>query len=104
MVIRDTFGHVFGCFMTEEWHFCSTFYGTQEAFVFTFHKGEDLRISAATEEGTAIQYSDSQVIIIGGSYDSSDVDAGSSIRIPLSFDKGSCHVSDTFDNEILCGL
>jgi hypothetical protein len=54
MVIRDTFGHVFGCFMTEEWHFCSTFYGTQEAFVFTFHKGEDLRISAATEEGTAI--------------------------------------------------
>ena len=48
IAIKDSFGHVFGAFCTEEWRLGSRFYGTEEAFVYTFHKGEDMKLFTPT--------------------------------------------------------
>jgi len=50
LVIKDTKGHVFGAFCTEEWRSGTEFFGTGESFVFTFHDGDDLQISPSSGE------------------------------------------------------
>ena len=62
---------MFGTFATEEWWESKNMYGTGESWVFTFHDGDDLEVSASTETGENdfYQYSNEEGIIVGGDQD-----------------------------------
>ena len=65
LLIRDSYGKVFGSYCTEKWHPTLHFYGTGEAFVFTFDE-EDIQQFSYTQSDEQIQFSDEKCIIVGG--------------------------------------
>jgi len=52
IVIRDTTGHIFGAYCTEQWRTAhsNNFYGSGDSFVWTFHLGEELRTWGSTNQ------------------------------------------------------
>jgi hypothetical protein len=105
LVIKDTMGHVFGTFATEEWWENKNMYGTGESWVFTFRDGNDLEVSPATEsaENEFFQFSNAESIIVGGDQDQVP-DSAPAFQIRESFMRGKSGVSRTYENPILCGI
>jgi len=103
--VKDTLGHVFGTFATEEWWDNKNMYGTGESWVFTFHDSDDLQVSSATDlaDNEFYQFSTEDGIIVGGDQDQVP-DAAPAMSIRESFMRGKSGVSATYDNDILCGI
>ena len=96
---KDSQGHVFGAFLTEEWRNTRDFYGDGFSFVFTFHSGDDLEIYPASGETDFFIQSDHDSIIIGAP----DVpDQRASLMISNGFSRGHSGVSNCYMNQSLC--
>lgn len=78
-------------------------YGTGESWVFTFHDGDDLEVSAGTDVSDFYQFSNEAGIMVGGDYDSVP-EGGPALKLTEQFMRGKSGISTTYDNRILCGI
>ena len=102
LIVQDSLGHAFGAFLSSQIRRRSGQYsGDDDAFVFTFHDGEDLEIYRATGHNKNYQLTDNDFLIVGGPTLRSH--SRGAIIISDCFMRGHSSKSDTFDNEILCG-
>lgn len=75
--------------------------GNGDAFVFTFHDGEDLEIFGSTGLNDKYQMTDEEFLIIGGA--NSEKQGRAAITICDRLTRGHSSHCDTFDNTVLCG-
>ena len=66
MLISDSTGHVFGAYLSESIKNVRKYRGNGDAFVFTFHDGEDLEVFGSTGMNDKYQMTDEELVIIGG--------------------------------------
>ena len=92
---------MFGAFLSETIKNKSSYCGNGDAFVFTFHDGEDLEVFGSTGKNQKFQMTDDEFIIIGGASDQKNERAAIIISDRLT--RGHSSPCPTFDNTILCG-
>ena len=101
LLITDSLGHVFGAYLSERIKNIRKYRGNGDAFVFTFHDGEDLEIFASTGLNDKYQMTDEEFLIIGGA--NSEKQGRAAITISDRLTRGHSSPCDTFDNTVLCG-
>lgn len=92
---------MFGAYLSERIKNVRKYRGNGDAFVFTFHDGEDLEIFASTGLNDKYQMTDEEFLIIGGA--NSEKQGRAAITICDRLTRGHSSHSETFDNTVLCG-
>ena len=93
LLIEDTNGYKFGGFVNQEWKIHKHFYGTGEAFLFTFKDtDEDVQFYRWTGFNDHIQFSDSTSLAIGGA------EGKFALYLRNNFKNGVSNPWKTFDN------
>jgi len=84
ILVQDEQDWVFGAYCCEAWRMSSHFFGRGENFVFTFEKGEDIRVWRWQGGNEQFQFSDEDCLMIGGSLSK----AGSALYLAKYFSQG----------------
>jgi len=92
---------VFGAYLSERIKNVRKYRGNGDAFVFTFHDGEDLELFASTGLNDKYQMTDEEFLIIGGA--NTEKQGRAAITICDRLTRGHSSHCDTFDNTVLCG-
>jgi len=95
VLLRDAKDHVFGGFAPEAWQPSGRFYGSGEAFVFTFGRDSKLLAFPSTLRNNLFLYADNETIGMGG--------GGGTYALVLNSDllRGMSSPSSTFSNPTL---
>jgi hypothetical protein len=109
LVIKDTNGHVFGYYATEEWSRNSSYYGTGESFLWSLLP--QFHVYQWTKKNTYFQYSNHECIFIGGgtshlemkrNQTDTPIDMGYyGLSLDGNLSKGTSHTCDTYLNRTL---
>ncbi|OQR85392.1 hypothetical protein ACHHYP_11880 [Achlya hypogyna] len=94
VVVQDDQQVVFGGFATDEWHQALNYYGTGEAFLFTFENGATVKKYPWSRQNTYFQLCSEDALIMGG---------GGNFGLYLDADlvQGSTGACDTFASKPL---
>ena len=95
LVIKDDQGNVFGAYASDVLYPTSTFVGSPDTFLFTFHKEDKIHIYKATEANDHYIYCDNEQVCFGNS------DDNFSLAIRNNLLDGYSKTTETFKNKPL---
>ena len=95
LVIKDDQGNVFGAYASDVLYPTSTFVGSPDTFLFTFHKEDKIHIYKATEANDHYIYCDNEQVCFGNSEDNF------SLAIRNNLLDGYSKTTETFKNKPL---
>lgn len=97
MIIEDSLGYKFGCFVFDDWKHRKKFYGSGESFVYTFKHTENAVAYYGTGNNSMYQYCDTTCVGVGG-----DKHEGRfALYLGDDFYRGSSTKTSCFENEVL---
>lgn len=99
MVVRDSRGHVFGCYTTDSWRPCDNYFGSGECMVFKMYP--EVKFFKWTHKNKLFMTATDDYIMAGGGRTIESGTGAAALWLDADLMHGCSNCSQTFDNDCL---